>query len=258
MIDCSLHPTINGGWSDGRRGLTHREAGELVESAGLDSAFAVGLPLADYEHQEFLARSIENSLVPIAAVTTRALDGVFHELEVIRNLGFGGVKIHPRMLGWNRTLRDLAPVICEAHRVGLVVHLCTYHSDRPGGMAEQDPLLAVHEALNREPEVRLVLVHGGWTAFERYAETARFAPSVLLDLSYTMTRLRGSPYWERLKWMAQTLDQRLCVGSDAPDESFPSFLEAAEALTTGLSEEKARNILCDNIRRLHGLVPPSR
>src|SRR5205085_2428141 len=84
---------------------------------------------------------------------------------------------------------------------------------------EKDPLYSLVSILKQVPEARVVLLHGGDVRLLQYSELVRFNPSLLLDLSQTLMKYPGSSIDMDLRFLFQSFDRRICIGSDFPEYS---------------------------------------
>jgi predicted TIM-barrel fold metal-dependent hydrolase len=119
-------------------------------------------------------------------------------------------------------------------------------------MIDEDPYWHLVKAINRNPDTRLVLVHGGGVRLLEYAELCRFSPNVLLDLSFTAQKYRNSGVGQNIAFLFETFDRRICVGSDSPEYDIDTTCRLAEQLAAGLPDEKRRNIFYRNITTFVG------
>lgn len=257
-FDALAHPTLSGDWLG--RGLDARFEALVAEMdrAGVHRACAIGLDgVEGYTHAAFAQTCKRHPrLVPVAGFNPLTDPGRLHEL---RELGFVGLKIHPRFSGLTQRLGRLGPWLREAGEAGLVVFLCTYPHGPMAQMASSDPYLDLLASLREAPETRVVLVHGGDVQLLRYAELVRFNPQLLLDLSLTVMKYAGSSIDADLRFLFRNFDRRLCLGSDWPEYRLADVQQRFEHFAQGLSDEKRDNIAARNLIRFlgleHGLEP---
>src|SRR4029079_18655617 len=107
--------------------------------------------------------------------------------------GLLGVKLHPRLGGYDvlddRVLAFLDDLATWDERPA--VWICTF-LHVPGLRPRSGPVEALCEIVGRNPDVTLVLAHGGGPDLRGLAPAVRSAPNALLDLSYTLTRYEGT------------------------------------------------------------------
>ena len=244
FFDVLTHPTIDGQWLNGAEGQTFEHSSRLVKSEGLVGACAVGLPsVGSYEPETYFREAVRNDFLPVAGFTARNQREVLPDLELIRDIGYRVVKIHPRLLGYHDKPELLQDVLTAAHALDLKVMLCTYPANQAGFLPTYDMFDVLSNSLNATPELSLLLVHGGVTDLLRYSLLARHCMNVFLDLSFTLMRYRKSSVGLDMKFVLEQLDQKTCIGSDHPEYSFSEVCSTLEGLTGSLPNDKRANAL---------------
>jgi predicted TIM-barrel fold metal-dependent hydrolase len=259
IFDSLTHPTLSGRWIDGERDATFDALARELAHWGFAGACAVGLAgVEGYEHEAFLeACAPHPSLVPIAGIDPRTpLLG--EELARVAALGFRGVKVHPRLARWAPTAEGLGALFREAAANGLPVLYCTYRHAPIASYPSEDPFYVLVRALQKAPEARVVLMHGGDVELLRYAELVRFNENLLLDLSFTMLKYRGSSLDADLAFLLRRFDRRICVGTDHPELSHEALRERFDQLTAGVEREKVENAAFRNIEAFLGVAQRAR
>lgn len=252
IFDSLAHPTVNGTWLGRGSGNIFSALVDNLHTAGFCGACAVGLAgVDDYNHRSFSyeCSKFEN-LVPIAGFRP-ARKSVETDLSALKDLGFVGIKIHPRFskIDLKQEKDLLVEVLKVAGSKKLVVFYCTYQHTSLLQYPEFDYFLSLVSILKRAPETRVVLVHGGDVQLMRYAELVRFNDNLLLDLSLTMMKYNGSSIDLDIKFLLKFFDRRICIGSDHPEYAHRDVRARFEMLATGVSENKQRNVAYRNIIR---------
>jgi predicted TIM-barrel fold metal-dependent hydrolase len=255
IFDSLAHPTLSGDWLG--RGVA-AGFGTLVADlrrAGMPRACAVGLQgVEGYEHAAFAAACRPHpELVPIAGVDPVADAGV-GRMRALRDLGFRGIKLHPRFSRFTQDMQCLGDLFAAAGEAGLVVFLCTYLHCAAEQAPRQDPYYDIVAALARAPHTRVVLVHGGDVQLLRYAELVRHNDNLLLDLSMTMMKYAGSSLDMDLRFLLASFDRRVCVGTDWPEYGTQEVARRFEALSAGLTDAKRDNAAQANLARFLGVA----
>lgn len=249
-FDSCTHPTLNGEWTRGRKGMIFQELASTKVNIPGYNALAIGLPgVGDYEHQAFKRECDTWGFEGIAAVTTVADGQLEREFDTIVDLGFRGVKVHPRLLTRNTDLSYLGKIFSLCHKNGLVCLLCTYESDQPGRLPSHDPFYQVCDALNEVPETRLILMHGGGPRLLQFAGLARHSESILLDLSFTIVDYMTVSLRPLVRELFLNLDRRLCVGTDSPEFKATDVLQTVREIAIGVDTTKVHNVLAGNLHR---------
>ncbi len=251
IFDTCAHPTLDGTWISGRTGYTFSRLKDLVTAASVRGVCAIGLPgIGGYRHDSFYRTSLEFGFFPVAALTQSDPVEVGRELDTISKLGFRAVKVHPRLLGINRTIEAIPEIMKQIAEYSLTCFLCTYYHDEPGNLPESDPYWAIAQGLNLAPELKLVLLHGGGSRVVEYSQLCRHSSSILLDISHTVMKFQNHSTLQDIAFLLNELDQRLCIGSDSPEWSYEQVLPMIAELTAVLTPQKRDNVLWKNISDL--------
>lgn len=256
IFDSLSHPTLTGRWISGEIDASFATLDRELREAGFCGACAVGLAgVEDYSHQLFLqACKSHLSLVPIAGLDpTTDSERLTTELDLVASLGYRAVKIHPRLSRFEPTMEILGSIFQAASARGLVVFYCTYLHSRVDVYPTTDPFYALVGGLRRSPGARVILVHGGDVQVLRYAELVRFNPDLLLDLSLTLLKYRGSSLDADLSFLFRQFDSRICIGVDHPEFTHRDLRTRFDELAAGLPEDKARNIAYRNLEAFLGI-----
>jgi predicted TIM-barrel fold metal-dependent hydrolase len=249
-FDSCTHPTLNGEWTGGRRGMAFSDLAALKREIPGYNALAIGLPgVGGYEHGPFKQQCDTWGFEGIAAITTVELRELESEFDAIVALGFRGIKVHPRLLGKNANLDYLSRIFSLCRQFNLVCLLCTYEADIPGRLPSVDPFYQLCNALNEVPETRLILMHGGGCRLMQFASLARHSDSILLDLSFTLTDKMTNSLQPQIRDLVERLDQRICIGTDSPEVSVTQVFAKLEEVALDLDSNRLSNILSNNLHR---------
>lgn len=254
LFDCTTHPTPDGTWlrPDDGSGNTFEALKDEMDAHGVPWALAHGMGLGGYEEDTYAerARAAGDGILPVAffdpdAVQTQ--DDVGAWLERAKDLGYVGVKIHPRLARLTYADERLPPLIMGAQRLGLAVLLCTYAWERSLRCAENS-VECLARLLATVTDANLILVHAGGVRLLEHVELARAHRNVLLDLSLTLTKYEGSSIDLDLRFCFERFDERICVGSDSPEVSLANLRRRFEEFAADLPESKRENIAHRNLR----------
>jgi predicted TIM-barrel fold metal-dependent hydrolase len=223
LFDSLSHPTLSGDWFGRGIDASFETLTRNMRAASFGRACAVGLAGHDgYAHQAFAERCRPfEQLVPIAGVVPKSAPEIDRELDAVRDLGFRGIKLHPR-----------------ASRFGY-----------------DDPRLAetFAKALKSAPDTRLVLLHGGTVELMRWMQFARHTPQILFDISFTLMRYRGSSLDADLAWLFEGFSNRTCIGTDHPEFCHADVRDRFMELSARATSKAARNIGGLNLARFLGV-----
>jgi len=229
-----------------------------MREAAFTRACAVGLAGHEgYDHAAFAARCRPfPQLVPIAGVAPKLAGEIDRELDEVRDLGFRGIKLHPRISRFGYDDPSVVDTFKSAARRSLPVFLCTYFHADIEHYPDTEPLYAVARALKSAPDTRLILLHGGTVDLMRWAQFARHTPGILLDISFTLMRYRGSSLDADLAWLFHGFADRTCLGTDHPEYSHADVRARFEEIAAHATPEAACKIGGINLARFLGVDFP--
>ncbi len=256
LFDSLTHATADGSWFGER--LLDASLPTLVrgmDEAGVHRACLVAI--ADYQDNAFVLQAAQQDprrFVPIAGVnprvlaTNRRIDAVLRELKA---QGFAGVKLHPRLNGYDPLDPKCVAAVESAGEHGLVVFLDTLF--RRQGLATRHAPDVIDFLAAACPQTRIVLLHGtGPTMMELY-EIVRCNDHLLLDLSYTLLRYRGSSRLDDdMHFLFKTTDRLVTVGSDFPEYNHAQTIARLAELTQGIEPHRIDNLTHRNLERWFG------
>lgn len=251
-FDSLVHVTRDGGWINGRDDASYARLIAELDRAGVSRACLVGLAgVVDNDYVRQCARTSDGRLVPIAGIdpSSAARDGeVADEVARAAREGFAGIKLHPRLNGYDPLGPRCLAAIAAAAENRLIVFLDTLFRQPSRATIYAADIIdrIAHECAG----AAIVLLHGGGAALVDVAEVVRVHAALTLDLSFTLLRYAGSSLDADVRWVMGRLDQRIVIGSDMPEYTPAEAFQRAEQLAAGLAPEKWANIAHRNLERL--------
>lgn len=265
IFDSLTHPMPNGRWleTSSLTGNSLRTLEKSMSDNGIDWALAVGMGAAndsykESEYAEFV--SSVDGVFPVAyldvlEIQSHSADEIDAKFCGLRELGYVGVKLHPRFGHFGFEHPVLPTILASAHRNSLAVLICTYVF---GETLRSCSLGSLSELLAHSNETKVILVHGGGVRLLEYMEIARNSQNCLLDLSFTIVMYEGCSLDLDISYMFEKFDQRICIGSDSPEMSMLDLRRRFDSFASNISREKAQNIAYRNIANfiptLRGLI----
>ena len=247
IFDSLCHPTLTGKWLGSNLDSTFQKLENDLKAYGFIGANAVGIhSIEKYDHGSFIKEcSKVSSLFPVAGLDVHKKN-LRKEIEKIKKIGYKAVKIHPRfnMMKYNDHLANIFELCNEK---GLIVFYCTYAHTKIEYYPTQDPFYYLIKILQKTPEIKLILVHGGDIQLLKYAELVRFNQNLLLDLSLTIFKYQDSSLDKDIKYLFKNFDKKICIGTDHPEYSHELLRKKFNTLTNNLDKKKAENIGYKNI-----------
>lgn len=260
IFDTLTHPTSNGDWIMPKYPACADLKDLLVEmhQYHICGAFAVGMRgIGNYDEDTFIQmiKSSQCNLFPIAfyVFVHKNKEIIYNDLINIKNKGYVGIKLHPRMGEFTMEDELLHYVIDIANELGLVVLLCTYFYSNQMGSSKNN-ITSLIDMLSRiKSSSKVILLHGGSVRLLEMMEVVRAFPNTLLDLSLTICKYAGSSLDMDIQFLFQHFDRRVCVGTDHPEISHRQLRERFNYFASNTTIEKAENIAYKNILTFTGL-----
>ncbi len=259
IFDALTHPTITGGWTPGRP-QTSAHMDRLKEQMDLHDvkwALAVGMEgIGGYAEDEFASfvRRGSDRLLPVAFLNPSRFGprrDLSRHVSSLRDKGYVGIKIHPRLSHTPLTHPNLPAAVNEAAEQGLVTLICTYPY-APGMDRDTYALDALVSLLDKTKGCKVILLHAGCVRLLEMIEIARLFDDVLLDLSFTICKYAGSSIDLDIAYAFRQFDRRVCIGSDFPEFDLKLLRERFSAFADGLPGEKIENIAYKNLLNFMG------
>jgi hypothetical protein len=249
LFDSNAHPDIGSSPlldSDAPSSDGYRDYVDSARSAGFIGGCAVALPGTDPLSHFERCRS-EQFLVPVAPWTRTSSLKAGSIIQSLADLGYQAVKVHPRRGGPAVGSQEFLEVVRAAADHEMVVFVCTY----PFGRADQrlgDTLLNdLEAAVAAAPTTKLVLLHGGSVDLLRYMEFCRANDHLMLDVSLTLMKYRGSSLDDDLRFVFSSFDRRTCIGSDYPWYRPAEIVDRAAELLSEVDDHRCWNVLRGNM-----------
>jgi len=242
-FDSLVHVTRDGRWLNGRADAGAARLASELDRGRIDRACLVGLPgVVDNAYILECARA-DARLVPIAGVTPGDFDAA-----ALARAGFAGIKLHPRLGGYDPLADSTLAAVKAAAEARLVVFIDTLFRQRARATTNAaDTIDRIAQACGG---ATIVLLHGGGPALLHVAEVVRLHATLVLDLSFTILQYAGTSLEPDLRWVMERLDQRVVIGSDMPEHTPDEAFGRAERLASGFPSEKWANISHRNLQRL--------
>ncbi len=227
IIDALTHITVDGSWFHTDRDASLISLLSAMEAGKADRAVLAGIPGVDDD--DLILEAVETNpgrFIPVAGIDV-SLSGSELEtrMERVRDLGFAGVKLHPRLSAVSLAESQMKEAVRLAGKMNLAAMVCTIHKSplSPLGQPISD---VIHGLCAACDNTRIILVHGGYTDLLATSEVVRPMEHVLLDLSLTLTRFEKTSLGLDMAWLLETFDRRICVGSDFPEGDMGKVREA--------------------------------
>jgi predicted TIM-barrel fold metal-dependent hydrolase len=262
FFDSLAHVTSDGKWFHTSHDASLERLLRNLEAAAPARACVVGIAgfnMAD-DFVLSVCRKHSDRLVPVAGMDPGAFSSSREartHMTGLSKAGFRAVKVHPVLSGIDLSDSRVDHIMEAAAETAMPVFLCTWLRSgayRPSAR----PLVLVHGLAHRHPETWTLLLHGGTTDLLEFSDLVRTSDRLLLDLSFTLLRYRGSSLDMDLRYVLEVLDRKVTVGSDFPEYRPADARARVLELMEDLPPQKIRNVLHDNLAVFLEARPPGR
>lgn len=217
---------------------------------GTSKALLVGMPDDDIHYLISIAKMHSDKFIPIAPIIFDD-STAFHQLEeqiiYLQQMGFKGIKIHPRLLNINLTHPKIIEIIHLSGKYNLVSLLCTVHRS-PSKPLKRPLSDIIHEICDETQNSKTILLHGGYYDLLATSELIRSYENVLMDLSATLIRFKDTSVIQDISFLFKTFDRRICIGSDFPEYTMSDIMQVIEEKKLNdIDSNKLENILYNNL-----------
>jgi predicted TIM-barrel fold metal-dependent hydrolase len=253
LFDSLTHITGDGSWLGEKRcDASLPKLLEDMDDADVQRACLVAI--ADYVDNDVVietARMHPKRFVPIAGLNPSRLPTLRRVEAAIADLaarGFAGIKLHPRLNGYDPLDAKSVTAFEAAAKHGLVVLLDTLFRQR--GLATRNAPDTIDWLTNACPDTHILLLHAGGPSMLDLFEIVRANPNLMIDFSFTIMRYAGSRLELDMRYFFETTDQLATIGSDFPEYSPRQMLARFKTLTANLEPHRLENITHRNLERL--------
>lgn len=257
IFDSLTHPTKSGLWySSSRIEVKENTINELIDSMKLNNicgSYAIAMEGIDefcsISNYIKLFEDINFDIRPIAFIHPSNISSqtsIDKTIFKIKEMGYHGIKVHPRASGIGLDSGNLPYLIKSANKHGLVTFLCTYFGRQNLGRGVTN-ISNLAELLFKTEGSKIILLHGGGAYLLQISELVRDYPEILLDLSFTMIKYKGSSLDADIHFLFESFDRRLCIGSDSPEYSQETLRKVFDYYSDNISLKKLQNIAHANL-----------
>jgi predicted TIM-barrel fold metal-dependent hydrolase len=253
LFDSLTHVTRDGSWCGERR--YDASLPRLLQDMADSGAYRACLvAIADYVDNDVIiesAHAYPDRFVPIAGLNPRVLPTLRRVEAVVAELaaqGFAGIKLHPRMNGYDPLDPKCIAVFEAAAKHDMAVLLDTLFRRR--GLATTNAPDTIDFIANACPDTRILLLHAAGPSMLDLFEIVRANPNMMLDFSFTIMRYAGSRLDADMRYLFATTDQLISIGSDFPEYSPAMIMERFKVLAEGIEPHRIENITHRNLERL--------
>ena len=141
------------------------------------------------------------------------------ELNEIKNLGYFGIKIHPRLAKIEPDDDKIFDIISQANKLNLIVIYCGF-------------LGASEKFVENIGDEKIIFLHTGGKDIKNTFEMLKDKKNILLDVSYTFTKYPETE--DIIKNIFENYSDRICIGSDHPEVTMQELRDRFEHFSSNL------------------------
>ena len=246
IINAHLHLDESLG---GSAEIAAEELSFQLEEAGISKAIVLHLETQPWSPTIFANAILKyQSLVGFINIHPYS-DSAAEQLKYgINTLGFKGLKLHPRLQGFNIDDERTIKFVRFAGELGVPVLIDAF-PDGTHLMQGFDPVKYANLA-RKCPQTRMIWAHMGGHYVLDFMMLAKRLPNVYMDTSYSLLYYRGSSIVKNMIYSMRSMKfERIFYGSDYPDRPVKESLDQSVEIfrTNGLCDEEINKILSLNI-----------
>lgn len=252
FFDSLTHVTLDGSWLGGHRYDASLE--RLLNEMKNVAYRACLVNIAGYQDNDTLVDIVRvhpDIFIPIAGfnpVSYKELSEIEVEVTKLADQGFAGLKLHPRLNGYDPLCERSIVTIQTAGKNNLVVFLDTLFRQKK--ISTKHPADIIDILATQCNNTHILLLHGGGGHLLDMFEMVRMHRHLTLDLSFTLLRYAGSSIDFDIRFLCKTLDQRLTIGSDFPEYTPLETKQQITKLTQDLTLKQKENIFFRNLENI--------
>ena len=227
------------------------EAQKQIVESGFESGLVLHLrtqPWSLLDVSQALKKC--SSLFAFANIDAHAVDAEEQLRWAIRDLGYKGLKLHPRLEQYPADHPNVCKLFQAAGKLGVPVLVDAF----PDGVSLQSdfhPKQYAKLALS-SPDTPLIVAHFGGIYALEFLLLAKRIPNLYFNIAYTLLYFRESHVTQDLVYCIKSLKgDRVFYGSDYPDRSIAKSLDATLEVfkNFNLNEELQEKVLYGNAKQ---------
>lgn len=256
IIDANVHITENGEWFGSGKNAAIETLIAALDDANVDKALVLPITgsIANEKLVEIISRFPERLIVG-ASFNPALFDSAGKAAEAfISEFAASPIKIikfHNRFGKYTPTDGRFLKVLEQNNNLPVpkLVAVCGFFNDKNMDSGIVPPLY-IFDLAKKFQGTNFIIMHGAGTWIMKTAEMIRDMKNVFLDLSFTLSKYKGSSIDNDIKWLCSNFDKRLIWGSDFPEFTVKEALNDFYAINKDLAAEKQENILGKNLMEL--------
>ena len=246
VIDAHVHITKDGKWFHTNNDASLSRLLREMDQAKVDKA--VLLALDSFIENDFIAKVVKQypdrfwGIGSVNPDNPRAIEEIMRCRE---DLGLVGLKLHPRLSGWDFSTPNLLPALAKAgeQRMVVVIDSFLYSRSHVPRRPIYDEIAQIAVEL---PTLQIIVAHAGFHEVLETSLIARVFDNIWLDFSFVVERFWGSSVQLDLQYACATLSHKIVWGSDFPEINIENYFLKCKMLWKDLTAEQKQAIVGEN------------
>ena len=195
-----------------------------MDKSGVHAAVVIGLPgYQDNSEVLHLCSAAPDRLFPVAGIDPRNVDSIW-DMKHLRDAGFFGIKLHPRLNGYEPDCELVYRVLDEAAAHDLPVVIDTLPQTKNIQLSKMEYHAFDRLAL-RYPEVQIVIAHSCAPHVLEAYTIAKARDNIHLEVSFAFAYYSSTSVESSIGFISRYLDRSIIYGSDFPSYSIGHYLQ---------------------------------
>lgn len=167
-------------------------------------------------------------------------------LEELKERGAKGIKLHPRMHGYNVTDVSCVEIVRICGDLGLPVVADCFPDGKNLALGNQPSAFARLAEL--APKTRISMAHGGGHHILDAVMATKYYPNLFMDLSFTLLYYRGTRVMDDLAYAVRCArGEKIMWGSDYPDRPYGETVALSRGeMAAAIAPEFMENVVSKN------------
>jgi predicted TIM-barrel fold metal-dependent hydrolase len=238
-----IHPEISGFGEFYNASLENLIS--LLKKTEIDKV--VLLPFYPEVSNEFIKNAFDKypeKIIPFASLNPLDKNSPKKLNYLVKKLKFKGLKIHPRKQKFELSDKRIFPIFKEAENLKIPVTIDVFPWDAPISLEGIMPI-HIDRIAKSFPDLKILIAHSGGLKFEDAFLVAKANRNVFLEISFTISVIKNSPYEKQFFFLLKKLGyQKIIYGSDHPFKDLKkTYFETVKTLNKYKFQDKEKEYI---------------
>ena len=225
-----------------------RSTGYILEMKKYNVERAILSGLSGEGYNEFVIRIAANDkrFFAVPMMEDIRTEEIVKWGEELNRMNIRAVKFHPRFCkcGLNSEAFNTLLKICRQFKFLLFV--CTV-PNYENGLEGSNFVRDLQSIVSKNQDINFVLLHGGYNQILQLSESLRQFENSIIDMSATIIRFKSSSISLDIKYLFETFDKRICLGTDFPEYDYEMLFKVLSEMGISYSTALQSGALGTNL-----------